>query len=80
MFPTKIGESILKPMTVICNVEMPSKRGRGVFDDPFFNSMFRETQRQFLQSEAIPQAREYSFSGNTFTITPIQQDTTNREE
>ena len=37
------------------------------------------TSRQFLQSEAIPQAREYSFSGNTFTITPIQQDTTNRQ-
>ena len=53
MFPTKIGESILNPMTVICNVELPSKRGRGVFDDPFFNSMFRETQRQFLQSESL---------------------------
>ena len=53
MFPTKIGESILNPMTVICNVEIPSKRGRGVFDDPFFNSMFRETQRQFLQSESL---------------------------
>ena len=53
MFATKIGESILNPMTVICNVEIPSKRGRGVFDDPFFNSMFRETQRQFLQSESL---------------------------
>ena len=53
MFPTKIGESTLNPMTVICNVEIPSKRGRGVFDDPFFNSMFRETQRQFLQSESL---------------------------
>ena len=37
------------------------------------------TSRQFLQSEAIPQAREYTFTGNTFTITPIQQDTTNRQ-
>jgi len=37
------------------------------------------TSRQFLQSEAIPQAREYTFSGTSFTITPIQQDKTNRQ-
>ncbi len=37
------------------------------------------TSRQFLQSEDIPQAREYTFSGDRFTITPIQQDTTNRQ-
>ncbi len=37
------------------------------------------TSRQFLQSENIAQAREYSFSGNNFTITPIQQDETNRQ-
>ena len=37
------------------------------------------TSRQFLQSEDIPQAREYQFTGNSFTITPIQQDSTNRQ-
>ena len=53
MFPTQNGVATISPMTVVCNVEIPSKRGRGVFDDPFFNSMFRETQRQFIQSESI---------------------------
>jgi len=37
------------------------------------------TSRQFLQSEDIPQAREYTFTGDSFTITPIQQDKTNRQ-
>ena len=37
------------------------------------------TSRQFLQSEDIPQAREYTFTGNSFTITPIQQDEVNRQ-
>ena len=37
------------------------------------------TSRQFFQSEDIPQAREYQFTGNSFTITPIQQDSTNRQ-
>ena len=70
MFPTQNGVAIISPMTVICNVEVPSKRGRGVFDDPFFNSMFRETQRQFIQSESIeidvipfPQKNPVNFTG-----------------
>ena len=37
------------------------------------------TSRQFLQAEDIPQAREYTFTGDSFTITPIQQDKTNRQ-
>ena len=54
MFPTQTGDLIINPMTVICNVEKPRKRRPGgTFDDPFFNSMFRETQRQFLQSDSI---------------------------
>ena len=54
MFPTQIGKLTVNPMTVICNVEKPSRRRPGgVFDDPFFNSMFRETQRQFVQSDSL---------------------------
>ena len=37
------------------------------------------TSRQFLQAEDITQAREYTFTGDSFTITPIQQDKTNRQ-
>ncbi|MBT3478527.1 MAG: protein BatD [Candidatus Marinimicrobia bacterium] len=54
MFPTQTGNLTIDPMTVICNVEKPKKRRPGgAFDDPFFNSMFRETQRQFIQSDSI---------------------------
>jgi len=54
MFPTQTGNLTIEPMTVICNVEKPSRRRTGgAFDDPFFNSMFRETQRQFIQSDSI---------------------------
>tara|TARA_Y100000356_G_scaffold22786_1_gene16098 strand:- start:426 stop:1124 length:699 start_codon:yes stop_codon:yes gene_type:complete len=37
------------------------------------------TSKSFLQSQQIPQAKEYTFSGNSFTITPIQQDKAGRE-
>ena len=54
MFPTQTGELVIAPMTVICNIEKPSRRrSNGVFDDPFFNSIFRETQRQFIQSDSL---------------------------
>ena len=54
MFPTQMGELTIQPMTVTCNVEIPrQRRPGGVFDDPFFNSMFRETQRQFVQSDSL---------------------------
>ncbi len=54
MFPTQTGELTIDPMTVTCNVEIPrNRRPGGVFDDPFFNSMFRETQRQFVQSDSL---------------------------
>lgn len=54
MFPTQTGALTIEPMTVTCNVEKPrKKRPGGVFDDPFFNSMFRETQRQFVQSDSL---------------------------
>ena len=32
------------------------------------------TSRQFLQEQDIPFAQEYSFTGNSFTLNPIQQD------
>ena len=33
------------------------------------------TSRMFLQEQDIPTAREYMFTGNSFQISPIQQDT-----
>ena len=53
MFPTQTGNLVIAPMTAICNVEIPSRRNKGVFDNSFFNSMYRETQRQFIQSDSL---------------------------
>ncbi|MBC8345894.1 MAG: protein BatD [Candidatus Marinimicrobia bacterium] len=54
MFPTQTGRLTIAPMTVTCNVDKPRRnRSGGVFDDPFFNSMFRETQRQFIVSDSL---------------------------
>ncbi len=54
MFPTQTGRLSITPITVTCNVEIPrKKRASGVFDDPFFNSMFRETQQQFIISDSL---------------------------
>jgi len=53
MFPTQTGEMMIAPMTAICNVEKSSRRRPRGFSDPFFNSMFRESQRQFIQSDSL---------------------------
>ena len=53
MFPTQTGVLDISPMTAICNVEKSQRRRRGVFDDPFFNSMFKETQRKFIESDTL---------------------------
>ena len=53
MFPTQTGVLKISPMTAICNVETSQRRRRGVFDDPFFNSMFKETQRKFIESDTL---------------------------
>ena len=53
MFPTQTGNLVIAPMTAICNVEKPSRRPKGVFDNTFFNSMYRETQRQFIESDSL---------------------------
>ena len=53
MFPTQTGVLNISPMTAICNVETSQRRRRGVFDDPFFNSMFKETQRKFIESDTL---------------------------
>ena len=37
------------------------------------------TSRQFLQEQDIPFAQQYGFNGNSFTINPIQQDTTGKQ-
>ena len=37
------------------------------------------TSRQFLQEQDIPSAQQYGFSGGTFKISPIQQDTTGKQ-
>ena len=36
------------------------------------------TSRMFLQEQDIPHAQEYTFTGNSFRINPIQQDKTGR--
>jgi hypothetical protein len=53
MFPTQTGKMMIAPMTAICNVEKSSRRRPRGFADPFFNSMFRESQRQFIQSDSL---------------------------
>ena len=53
MFPTQTGVLKISPMTAICNVETSQRKRRGVFDDPFFNSMFKETQRKFIESDTL---------------------------
>ena len=37
------------------------------------------TSRQFLQEQDIPHAQQYGFNGGSFTINPIQQDTTGKQ-
>ena len=37
------------------------------------------TSRQFLQEQDIPSAQQYGFSGGTFKINPIQQDTAGKQ-
>ena len=37
------------------------------------------TSRQFLQEQDIPFAQQYGFNGNSFTINPIQQDTSGKQ-
>ena len=37
------------------------------------------TSRMFLQEQDIPHAQEYTFAGDSFTLEPIQQDTTGKE-
>ena len=37
------------------------------------------TSRQFLQEQDIPFAQQYGFNGNSFKISPIQQDTTGKQ-
>ena len=54
LFPTQSGNLVIAPMTAICNVEKPSRgKSNNFFNDAFFNSMFKETQRQFIQSDSI---------------------------
>ncbi len=81
LFPTQSGNLIINPMTAICNVEMPSRgKSNNAFNDAFFNSMFRETQRQFIQSDSInirvnkyPDSPPSDFSGavGKFEITSM---------
>ena len=37
------------------------------------------TSRMFLQEQDIPHAQEYTFTGDSFTLEPIQQDTAGKE-
>lgn len=54
LFPTKTGDLTIDPMVVVANVEIRRQRRPGsMFDDPFFNNMFRETQKQYIQSDSL---------------------------
>jgi len=37
------------------------------------------TSKQFLQEQDIPFAQQYGFNGGSFTVSPIQQDTTGKQ-
>ena len=70
MFPTQTGNLKISPMTAICNVETNQRKRRGVFEDSFFNSMFKETQRKFIESDTLsisvipyPQTPPADFTG-----------------
>jgi hypothetical protein len=81
LFPTQTGNLTIAPMTAICNVEIPSRgKSNNPFNDAFFNSMFKETQRQFIQSDSIniivnkyPNSPPSDFSGavGKFEITSM---------
>lgn len=71
LFPTKTGKLVISPMVVIANVEIPRQRRRGsMYNDPFFNNMFRETKKQYITSdsliinvEPLPSGQPVNFTG-----------------
>ncbi len=71
LFPTKSGKLPVEPMIVVANIEVNRKRRSPFgFDDPFFDSMFRETQKQYIRSDSIaiqvdpfPQRQPADFTG-----------------
>jgi len=54
LFPTRTGSLSINPMVIIANVEVQQKKRPGaLFNDPFFNNMFRETQKKYIQSDTV---------------------------
>lgn len=53
LFPTRTGRLSIDPVIVIANIEIQRQRRPGnIFNDPFFNNMFRETQKKYIQSDS----------------------------
>jgi len=54
LFPTRTGILSLDPIVTVCNVEVQrQRRPRSLFDDSFFDSMFKETVTQYVRSDSL---------------------------
>ncbi len=54
LFPTRTGVLSLDPLMTVCNVEVQrQRRTRSLFDDSFFDSMFKETVTQYVRSDSL---------------------------
>jgi len=54
LFPTRTGVLSLDPLMTVCNVEVQhQRRPHSLFDDSFFDSMFKETVTQYVRSDSL---------------------------
>ncbi len=53
LFPQSPGNKTLEPLTVECEVQLPRRRSRDIFDSFFDDSFFGRTVRQQIRSNAI---------------------------
>ncbi|MFQ6613014.1 MAG: BatD family protein [Fidelibacterota bacterium] len=71
LFTTRTGRLSLEPLVSVCNVEVQrQRRPRSLFDDSFFNSMFKETVKQYIRSDSLaievidyPEGQPVDFTG-----------------
>jgi hypothetical protein len=53
LFPQSAGSKTLEPLTVECEVQLPRRRSRDIFDSFFDDSFFGRTVRRAIRSNAI---------------------------
>jgi len=53
LFPQSSGSKTLEPLTIDCEVQMPRRRSRDIFDSFFDDSFFGRTVRKTIQSDPI---------------------------